>query len=77
MTCLGKGTKKEDTYRIPKVITVKDLDEMNQSAPVHPNDIKKQGLRCLVFSNKFRNEEGKSELLWNQQLYEIGRSNSI
>lgn len=65
-------------YRKPKEITVKDLEELsrNQSMSVGPNDIKRLGIRSLELSNNFRKTEGKSELIWNDALYNIAMTHS-
>jgi len=65
--------QRNNPYRVPKEITIKDLEKMDQSMAVDPNDIKKQGLRCLTLSNNFRRTQGKPELQWNDDIYKIGK----
>ena len=69
---------KRREYRPAKEITVKDLEAMNKagSMNVNPNDIKRLGIRALELSNNFRQTEGKSALIWNDQLYEIAMEHS-
>jgi len=70
--------KREDNYRVPREITVKDLEKMNKSESlnVSSTDIKRLGIRSLELSNNFRATEGKPPLIWNDELYKIAMEHS-
>lgn len=70
--------KEKNMYRVPKEITIKDLEKMNQDErmPLDPNDIKRHGIRCLELTNNFRKMQGLPALIWNDELYRIGMEHS-
>ena len=73
-----QNMKQKNFYRQSKEVTIKDLEQMsiNQSMSVGPNDIKRHGIRCLELTNKFRNNQGMSNLTWNDALYNIAMVHS-